>query len=214
MRRTRVKTAITAFIALGLLAGCVNLQRDYPVRKLYVLDVKQESPTAPPEDGPVIQVRFFKRSPGFAKSEFVYRTGETTYESDFYNSFYSLPSNQIRTQMVRWLKDSGHVRTVIDPASRYRPTHVVEGNVVELYGDFRDEAAPRAVIEIDFLVLDIRSSEPRIAFSNSYREEVPIPGPSASALVKGWEEGLKTILTSFDEDIAAQSEEGEAGEDD
>ncbi|MFH1037318.1 MAG: hypothetical protein V1789_01425 [PVC group bacterium] len=197
--------AIAGGITLGMLIGCVNLQREYPVRKYYVLEVKPENTLPPLEDGPVVQVQLFRASPGFENTEFVYRTGDSNYESDFYNVFFIQPADQIRSLASEWLEDVGRARAVIDRASRLRPTHVIEGNLVEMYGDFRDKENPRAVIMIDFLLMDVRPLVPKIICSKSYREEIPIPESTAAALIVGWEEGLRKIFTEFEEDVPANA---------
>lgn len=207
MKKTHMYGLIAAGISiLGLISGCVNLRRDYPIRTFYVLEAKPDQVLPPVKDGPVVQVQLFRASPGFSSSEFVYRTGESIFESDSYNAFFTLPSDQIRALTSQWIQDSGRARAVLDRSSRLRPTNVIEGNLVMLYGDFVDEENPRAVIEIDFLLMDIRPIEPRIIFNNTYRESIPIPASTAEALVIGWNEGLRKILTRFEQDIPNEEE--------
>jgi cholesterol transport system auxiliary component len=193
----------------GILFGCVNLRRDYPIRTFYVLAAKPDTVRPPEEDGPVLQVQLFRASPGFSSSEFVYRTGESIFESDSYHAFFTLPSDQIRALTSQWIQDSGRARAVLDRSSRLRPTNVIEGNLVALYGDFRDEENPRAVIELEFLLMDIKPITPRIVFSKSYQESIAIPESTAAALVNGWNEGLKKILTAFTGDIPEQEAEAD-----
>ena len=193
----------------GILFGCVNLRRDYPIRTFYVLAAKPDTVHPPAEDGPVVQVQLFRASPGFSSSEFVYQTGESIFESDSYHAFFTLPSDQIRALTSQWIQDSGRARAVLDRSSRLRPTNVIEGNLVALYGDFRDEENPRAVIEIEYLVMDISPIEPTIIFSHSYQQSVPLEEATAEALVMGWNEGLKKILTSFIKDIPEQEAEAD-----
>jgi len=204
--------AVAGAVTLGLLAGCVSLQRDYPVRKFYVLEAAPETVRTPLPDGPIVQVQFFRASPGYQNAEFVYRTGESTFESDFYNVFFTLPADQIRSRASEWLADSGRTRAVVDRASRLRPTHALEGNLVEMYGDFRDRDNPRAVIAVDFLMVDVQPIEPRIVFSKSYREELAITAPTANALVTGWEEGLRKIFTALENDLPSGAPAPEPGE--
>jgi hypothetical protein len=206
------KTHFYGLIVVGLtissiLFGCVNLRRAYPIRTFYVLVAKPDKIHPPAEDGPVVQVQLFRASPGFSSSEFVYRTGESIFESDSYHAFFTLPSDQIRALTSQWIQDSGRARAVLDRSSRLRPTNVIEGNLVALYGDFRDEENPRAVIEIEYLVMDIRPITPRIVFSKSYRESIAISESTADALVKGWNEGLKKILSAFTKDIPEEEAE-------
>lgn len=211
MKKSYVYTLIVVGFAIsGILFGCVNLRRDYPIRTFYVLEAKPDKIIPQAQDGPIIQVQLFRASPGFSSSEFVYRTGESIFESDSYNAFFTLPSDQIRALTSQWIRDSGRASAVLDRSSRLRPTDVVEGNLVALYGDFRDRDKPRAVIELEFLIMDIRPIQPRISFSRSYRESIPITESTADALVEGWNEGLKKILTEFVNDIP--EEEAEDGE--
>jgi len=205
------KLNIYVFVAVALsiiciIAGCVNLRRDYPIRTFYVLEAKSEKVNPPAPDGPIVQIQLFRASPGFSSSEFVYRTGESTFESDSYNAFFTLPSDQIRAIASQWLQDSGKASALLDRSSRLRPTNIIEGNLVALYGDFVDEENPSAVMEVEFLLMDIRPLVPRIIFSKTYRESIPITESTAEALVIGWNEALEIILTSFTEDIPENGE--------
>jgi cholesterol transport system auxiliary component len=199
--------AAAGIVLLGIFSGCVNLRRDYPVRQFYVLDAKPDQIHPPSEDGPIVQIQVFQASPGSATTEFVYRTGESTFESDPYNAFFTLPANQIRALTMLWLQDSGKAQAVLNRSSRLRPTNIVEGNLVELYGDFRDKENPRAVISLAFLLMDIVPITPRIVFSKTYRESIAIPESTGDALVNGWNEGLTKILTSFNRDLPVETEE-------
>ncbi len=208
MKKPRWYALIIIVITIfGLNSGCVNLRRDYPIRTFYVLEARPDAIQPPAEDGPVVQVQLFRASPGFSSSEFVYRTGESIFESDSYHAFFTLPSDQIRALTSQWIQDSGRARAVLDRSSRLRPDNIIEGNLVNLYGDFRDEGNPRAVIEIEFLVMDIQPIEPTIIFSRSYQESIPIPESTAEALVEGWNEGLKKILSAFTKDIPEEEAE-------
>ena len=103
MKKTYMYGLIAAGLSiLGLISGCVNLRRDYPIRTFYVLEAKPDQVLPSVKDGPIIQVQLFKASPGFSSSEFVYRTGESIFESDSYNAFFTLPSDQIRAITSQW----------------------------------------------------------------------------------------------------------------
>lgn len=207
MKKTHLYGLILVGLAIsGILFGCVNLRREYPIRTFYVLEAKPDKIHPPAEDGMIVQVQLFRASPGFSSSEFVYRTGESIFESDSYHAFFTLPAEQIRALTSQWIYDSGMARAVLDRSSRLRPTNVIEGNLVALYGDFRDEENPRAVIELEFLLMDIRPIVPRIIFSRSYQESIAIPESTADALVNGWNEGLRMILDEFTKDIPEEEE--------
>ncbi|MGH7890482.1 MAG: hypothetical protein ACRENF_08035, partial [Thermodesulfobacteriota bacterium] len=78
--------------------------------------------------------------------------------------------------------------------------HTLQGNVVELYGDFRTVLSPKAVLGMQFLLTD-SSSTPRIICQNNYRKEISLETNSPKSLVKGWNEALKQILIELEDDM-------------
>jgi ABC-type uncharacterized transport system auxiliary subunit len=196
----------TAGLALALAAGCVSLKREYPQRKLYSLGAGRAGSLGAPETGPTVRIQPFRASSGLESTEFVYRTGESSYETDFYYAFFTFPADQVQSAAVRWLKDSGKARVVLGRMSSVRPDYVVEGNLSGLHGDFRDKEKPQAVIEAELLLIDNRPLEPLLLFGRTYRQSKPIGSATPDALVKGWEEGLSEILAAFEKDFSAALE--------
>ncbi len=201
----RYRFLVVVCLALAV-AGCVNLKRDYPQRTLYSLDPAREGVLPAPETGPAVRVQPFKASPGLESTEFIYRTGESTYETDFYHAFFTFPADQVRSAATGWLNDSGLARIVFSRSSSLSPDYVVEGNLSRLHGDFRDRKNPQAVIGVDLLVLDNRQAEPGILLGKSYSRSVTISSASPDALVKGWEAGLAEVLADFEQDFSAALE--------
>lgn len=196
-----------AIVMLVLLGGCVRLRKDYPERDLYHLNVEREEVLPSPDGGPVIGVRMFRAGPALSGREFVYRVGESRYATDFYNTFFVSPAEQVRSIASDWLQSSGLVRVVLDRASGLRPDYMWEGRLADLHGDFRDRDDPRAVIRLEFVILDIRPLEPVIIFSRSYAQSVSIKERTPAALVRGWEKGLFKILSDFEREIKIKAVE-------
>jgi Protein of unknown function (DUF330). len=143
----------------------------------------------------------FKISPSFDGREFIYRTGDLGYESDFYNQFFRAPESLITEEVRKWLSQSGLFKYVVDSTSNVEPNYILEGNVNDLYGDFRTSNTPKAVLEIQFFLIDETSTNPEIIFQNNYRREVVLSVSSPEALVNGWNEALQQILTALEEDL-------------
>lgn len=191
-----------SFLLLFLfLAGCSGLGKDYPERNYYILSVSRDVGDSSPVPEAVLEIRRFQISPGFSGREFVYRKGDLGYVSDFYNQFFRPPVLLITEEVRRWLSESGLFRSVVDPTSTAEPDYVLEGNINELYGDFRMKGAPKAVMGIQFLLIGVQSASPRIAFQNSYRREVAIVSSSPDDLIEGWNDALVQILAAFEGDL-------------
>lgn len=180
-----------------LLSGCSELGVDTPEKHTYVLDVGRVGPHAG-GDGKVLQVCQFRISSRFAGTEFVYRTGEFTYETDFYNIFLSPPAGNVTEEVRQWLADSGLFGSVVNPGSRIVAELLIEGNISALYGDYTDLNAPKAVMEIEIFVVQSKGGDDRVKYHDVYREEVALESRRAETLIAGLNTCLDRTLKSLE----------------
>ncbi|MGH7799504.1 MAG: ABC-type transport auxiliary lipoprotein family protein [Thermodesulfobacteriota bacterium] len=183
------------------LTGCATLDKNYPERNYYILNVSNEVQNSPPVSGTILEVGRFEISPSFSGREFVHRIGDLSYESDFYNQFFRPPSSLTTDEVRKWFSESGLFKNVVDPSNNVEANYVLEGNVSELYGDFRATNEPKAVLGIQFFLTEETSANPKIVYQNNYRREVVLSSNSAQDLVKGWNEALEQILTDLQGDL-------------
>jgi hypothetical protein len=195
-----------ALILIGT-AGCVDLEAPYPDRRFYTIDAPR---TGAPRTGDakiLLRVRRFSASRMCDGSELVTRTGEATYESDFYNVLFVPPALQIGEQTQRWLAESGLYGHVVGPGSSLAETHLLEGHLVALYGDYRKPGAQQAVTELQFMLARVTEDPAVVLLQKTYREEIPLANREPASLVKGWSEGLSRILAALEEDLATVKED-------
>jgi cholesterol transport system auxiliary component len=190
------------FAALVAAAGCVDLKSAYPEKRLYTLEASRTAPARTGLEATVLRVRRFTASKLAEGSEFVTRTGESEYESDFYNVFFVPPAAQAMEQAHRWLGSSRLFGSVVGTGSSIAETHVLEGNLVALHGDRRDRNAPRAVLELQFVLVGVASDPAAVLMQKSYRQETVLAKDDAESLVRAWNEGLAKILASLEEDLS------------
>ena len=195
-------------LALGLglslaAAGCGALRREYPERQQFVLDATPPQSVDPPVRAGVLGVSRFRASPLLAGTSFVYRTGEQTFESDFYNVFWTPPAALIANETGNWLRASGIFVAVVDPTSPVPRAYTLEGAIAELYGDYRNPGQPAAVMGLRFALLDAQEREPRVLFHKDYSVSCPIATQTPSALAAGWNAALSEILAALEADMRA-----------
>ncbi|HLY09119.1 MAG TPA: hypothetical protein VKW04_07455 [Planctomycetota bacterium] len=181
--------------------GCVDLKAAYPDRRYYTIESERPGAGRPGAPGSVLRVRRFSASKMCDGSEFVRRTGEAVYESDFYNVLFMAPAQQIGEQTQRWLSAATLYGHVVGTGSSIPETHTLEGNLVALHGDYRKPQAPMAVIEIQFMLVRVATDPPVALVQKTYRKEVPLSSGEPAALVQGWSEGLSRILAALEEDL-------------
>ncbi|HME71361.1 MAG TPA: hypothetical protein VKM54_16030 [Myxococcota bacterium] len=193
-------------LVLGLTlgaAGCGVLRREYPERQQFVLEVTPPQSSDPPAGGAVLGVSRFRASPLLAGTSFVYRMGDQTFESDFYNVFWTPPAAMVANETGKWLRSSGIFSDVVDPGNLTPRTYALDGAIAELYGDYRNPGAPAAVMGLRFALVDVQGKEPKVLFHKDYSVSHPIPTGTPSALAAGWNEELSEILAALQTDIRA-----------
>ena len=139
---------------------------------------------------------------------FVYRRGDLTYESDFYNEFLISPGVMIAEEVNKWLAQSGLFQHVISSSSLIEPTFFLEGVVRALYGDYRGNHSPEAVLEVQFFLVRKVSARPVVVFKKTYRQEAALEETSPAALADGWGRSLEHILSRFEAELKASEFKG------
>jgi hypothetical protein len=213
-----LRLPLVAFATAAALCqlGCVTLRKAYPERSHYRLSIPPASPAAGPAAeqpaGPtnspaVLRVAPFTASDAFRGVEFIYRTGAHTWETDFYNVFLVSPAAQVAEE-VRARLAGGHLfPRVVGPDSAAEPTHVLQGHLQALYGDFTDRRDPKAVVRMELSVLEVGQGSPRIVLLEAYEsvKQADVPGGGderrGEALVAAWDAALADILGRFEDAV-------------
>jgi ABC-type uncharacterized transport system auxiliary subunit len=153
MIRIRLRRLL-CFALLGfafVVSGCA--QSATAERKYYALDVTRAGPPAKVHTDATLRLRRFNVDEAFASRQLVYRVDEFQYEPDYYHQFLVLPGVMITEETRDWLANSGLFDRVTAVGSRVESTYLLEGNVIDLYADFRSKSAPVAIVAIRFFLL-------------------------------------------------------------
>jgi cholesterol transport system auxiliary component len=185
-------------LGLVLLAGCIDLKAPAAERRFYALDVARPGPAKDGAGAAVLKVRRFQVSRTFEGAEFVYRTSDAGYESDFYHAFFTPPASQATEIARRWVSTSGLFGHVVEAASVAPETHVLEGHVAALYADLRGGKAI-AVIELQLTLL---AASGEIRLHRTHKREVEAASTSPDALIAAWGRGLAGILAEAEIELA------------
>ncbi|MHC4302366.1 MAG: ABC-type transport auxiliary lipoprotein family protein [Planctomycetota bacterium] len=184
------------------IAGCGPKSYE---KQQYILDTQRKHLTVTGDKSNVAEVRRFNVASAFSSKSLIYRTSEFEYESDFYNEFLVSPSEMITEKTRNWLSESGLFGRVLEPGSAADPTHVIQGNVTALYGDFREQSAPKAVMEARVFLLEMETaSESGIVFGKTYKSSIGIESKDPEDLVAAFDRCLVEILTGFEKDLAEE----------
>jgi uncharacterized lipoprotein YmbA len=195
----QVARGLPLFLLLS--SGCVSIERSYPDKRYFVIEVPRGADPSNPAGERILSVAHLRISPRYADRSFVYRTSDAGYESDFYNQFLASPDTMISEEIRKALAASHQFKYVLGPSDAQQPNYVLEGSVNALYGDFRNLNQPAAVLEIEFFLYNENSANPGIVTQKRYTKSVPLSERSPEALVKGWEQALSEIVAALAADL-------------
>jgi len=190
-------------LLLAALGGCMGGLKHPPVEKRHFdLQVKRGEAKPPRAGGPTLAVRRVMVSPRYDGREMVYRTGPTDFSSDFYNLYFVSPSQMLGQDLRQWLAQSGVFGHVLDSATLVRPDLTLETNAAVFCGDYSMKPG-KAVVEMQFLLLDERDPDTPVIFSRDYRREEPLTGGEPRDLVEGLRRAVAGIYGDLENDLRA-----------
>jgi ABC-type uncharacterized transport system auxiliary subunit len=150
----------------------------------------------------VLGIRNLQIAAPFEGRSLVYRTGEFSYVRDPYAGFLESPAEELLAPMPGWLRDSGSFSAVAEAGSALKPDTLLEINVSQLFGDFRQSTQPAAVLTIRFVFYDAPNGIPgKVIFQKAYSRSVRLDAPTAATLMKGWNQALDEILVEVASDF-------------
>ncbi len=200
----RAGVLFTWMAASFLFAGCVSIEKSYPDKRYFVLDIVADAASQNAGETGTLQIASARVSPRYADRSFIYRRSETRFESDFYNQFLISPGVLVAEELRQGLSQSGIFKFVVGSANAITATHTLEIVVNTLYGDFRDLRAPKAVMEIEFFLRQ-EGSPSEIVFHKRYHSAISLEARNPEALVQGWNRALEAISGSLVADLKASN---------
>ena len=199
----RFSACLTPIVLVWLmtLSGCTRPETYN--KKYYVLNASRQTEPARIQTDFILEVSRLTIDSAFSGSGLAYRVGDSEYESDFYNEFLASPSAMISDTARNWLSRSRLFKRVLDPGSQIDPTHMIEGNITALYGDFRVASSPRATIEMRVFLLEAETGdEPLPVFGKTYTASIGMESDDPEGLVEALGRCLQKILSALEDDLA------------
>lgn len=207
--KTRRNMALTLTVVAfaAALTGC--LSRAPLTRKSFNFSPGISS-TNHESSNETVEVRRVTVAAPFATQSFVYRTGQYSYEHDPYAQFLVPPEEALSTALSSRLQQRGF--TVAEPGSLLAPNILMEANVSQLYGDFRNRARPEAVLSMNLVLLKSgEKAEDKASRQKTFTVHIPLAQRTAAALMAGWNKALDQIVNEATASVkAAETSPGAA----
>ena len=194
--------APVAAVLLVLLSAC-GFSRPAPVKQTYLLQATAPTQVASSPRPAILKVGSISVAAPFRGKSLVYREGDLKYESDFYNEYFVSPSAMLTEGAATWLAAAGIFKEVLPASANADGNFVLEGFVSELYGDYRDEAKPAAVLTGKFFLIDNRFLSGVPVWQTELKQRVPLSTRSPDALAAGLNTAWSAMLADLSREVAA-----------
>lgn len=179
-------------------AGC-KLQRAALPERTFVLQAPRVEASEGHAAGGVLLIRQFRVAPAFESRAFVIRRGESEFVTDAYHAFLLSPAAMLTELFASWVRNLGVFATVTTGGTQIPPTHALEGEVQELYGDYRDTAQAAGVLGVQMRLLHpLGGAATSVIWQRTVRRAVALPHADATSLVEGWNQAVAEICREFE----------------
>ncbi len=195
----KLSTLAPLLLVIGLSGGC--LSRPALVKQSFAFPIPPLAAHHSSE-GPVLDIRDLRIAAPFDGESFVYRTGRDSYERDPYAEFLVAPAESLLPALREDFRNTGLFSDVLARGGVLKADMVLEVYVSQLYGDFTQRAAPKAVLRMSFTFIEPKqgsSGEPLLR--SDYEQRVPVKARTAPALMSGWDDALKRIMAAVAVDL-------------
>jgi ABC-type uncharacterized transport system auxiliary subunit len=212
MKTLQIHARLAANIFVAFLLVCICgltgcLSRPTLNKQTFAFSVPPIAVTNVVVNDQVLGLRSLQIAAPFEGRSLVYRTGEFSYRRDPYAEFLVSPAEELMTPVRGWLRDNGDFSAVMEAGSAFKPDTLVEINVSQLFGDFRQPEHPTAILTMRFVFFDATNGVPgKAIFQQEYSRSLPLNAPTAAALMEGWNQALAEILAEVSSDFAQKLE--------
>jgi uncharacterized lipoprotein YmbA len=189
-------------VAVCLLTGC--LARPHLDKQSFIFAPPPSPAAKAAPEGRVLGLRALQLAAPFEGRQFVYRTGEFSYDRDPYAEFMVPPAEGLISPIISRLREAEGIRDVVQAGSALKADTLVEIQVSQLYGDFRQSETAAAVLAMRFAFFDASNGMPgKVILQREYERKVPLKARTAVELIAGWNQALAQILDSAALDLGS-----------
>jgi hypothetical protein len=208
MTKKSIISLVSGLSCLLLIStGCGGLGKRFPEKNLFHFDkiaidiIPDEADNLPIP----LLIKEFDISPVWDSLSFVYRIQEHQYQSDFYNEFIVSPATLITNAIKESLIQDQRFISMPPTLPPGTPVFRLTGVITRIYGDFRDEEHPAAILEIRITLFKHTDNLPVLLFNKTYVSEQIIESPAPGPLADGWRKALAQIIQQLYPDILSAS---------
>ena len=151
-----------------------------------------------------LRVGTVRVAPPYSSVALVYRLDDVRYATDPYHGFVTDPSSMLAGRITDWLDEEGVFGVIGQSDSTRSAPYVLEATVTELYGDFRSNRPPAAVMAAQFELIDETGARPIGIYECTIVRRIALRKASPDDLVRGYGTALAEMLSEVTPELSAR----------
>jgi cholesterol transport system auxiliary component len=186
----------TLIASVLLLSGCGLSQPPAQFNNYIIADVSINKTYAQINDS--LRIDRVRSIEPYNNKEMIYQVSDVKFESDYYNRFLSEPEELLASQIASWFKESNLYGSVYQQSISMPANQILQVVITKLYGDFRENQSPAAILELQFVLIDNNAPRrPTAIMEKTLSSRIEIAKRDPSLLAKAYGLALTDILQQF-----------------
>ncbi|WP_220717932.1 ABC-type transport auxiliary lipoprotein family protein [Agarivorans litoreus] len=137
----------------------------------------------------------------FNNTQMVFRLSDVSFETDYYNRYITEPGAIIENQLSTLITRSGLAENTVPYNASVSTNVVLKTVVTKLFGDFRKDQTPAALMEIQFILVDTSAARPDIILEKKLSRKIELADKTPQAFAKGLSNALTEIFDELVESL-------------
>lgn len=186
-------------ILCAINGGC--LTQKYARQNQYLLNIPsaqkywRNEQNAPKSGKTEVLVENITAKVPYDQLHFIYRISEAQYLTDYYNSFFVAPTEQLYPALVNYCKMSRKF-TPITAASSGEQKIKLHLEIEALYADYRNKSNPQAVVSVHLILMQgSGDGQGNILLDKTISSSQPLHVKDTENLIAAWSKGVTDVLT-------------------
>ncbi len=196
-----VALAAVALLVIAL-AGCSALTRPAPVRQTFLLEPVSPPAAAQARPG-ALRVGIVRVAAPFRGKAFVYRTGDLSFQTDYYVEFLVSPEAMLTEQTARALDRARVFERVAGPGASADADWRLDGFASALYADARDPAKAWAESAVTYYLTPSGGVAQTPVWTREYHRRVAMRDASPGAYADALNVAFGDIVAELARDLAS-----------
>lgn len=200
MINRKINLLIVITIIFCLTTGCIPKAENLN-QKTYLFSVNESKPILLKPNSGTVQISETTIAASFADNAFVYRTSDVNYTKDYYNIFFTSPSQQINEILFNKIQESNLFKNVEHTSSPSAINFIIKSNINLLYADYRDPKNPQGIFSLSIKLYKQTPLASQLIFEKTYTQTTIIEPQDSMGLMSAWNNDINLVFNQLIPDI-------------